>query len=356
MKKYIFKRAGLFLCIAMVSVRVAAELPVQMDPGHPAILYTGRFTDDYRFGWSGSRIETELEGSSISAVLELVSGKTAAITAVVDGQEKTLILNAGQKIYPLAEELEVGKRHRVVLFKRSEGSIGTVKFGGFLLPDGGELFKVAAPERRILVIGDSITCGYGNEAKTVEEGNTVENENGYRSYAAIAARDLNAGLMMICWSGRGMYRNRQVLNDTVDTIPKIFDRTLPAEAGLPWDHSRFIPDVVVINLGTNDMSTQGGKPPLGKDDYIAAYTAFLSRIRSLYPEAKIILSSGPMAYKPVSDWLPEIAAQFEGASTLLYAPLSGAEDRGGHWHPSVKKDKAMAAELTAHIKTRTDWK
>ncbi len=349
------KRITILLCVALFRIYAVAGQPVQVEPSRPEILYTGRFTDDYRFGWSGSRIETELEGASISAVLELTGGKTAGITAVVDGQEKVLIVRPGQKIYPLAEGLESGKRHRIVLFKRSEGSIGTVKFGGFQLPDGGGLFNVAAPERKMLVIGDSITCGYGNEAKTVEEGNSVENENGYMSYAAIAARELNAGLMMVCWSGRGMYRNRQVQNDTAETVPKIFDRTLPAEETPLWDHSRFIPDVVVINLGTNDMSTQGGKPPLSKEDYIAAYTAFIARIRSLAPHSKIILSIGPMAYEPASNWLPEIAAQFTDVTVLLYARPAGPEDRGGHWHPSVKKDKTMAVELVAEVKKMTGW-
>jgi lysophospholipase L1-like esterase len=153
-----------------------------------------------------------------------------------------------------------------------------------------------------------------------------------------------------------MSRNRQVQNDTTDTIPKLFDRILPAEKDPQWDHGQFVPDVVVINLGTNDMSTQGGKPPLNTEDYIAAYTAFIARIRSVAPKSKIIISLGPMAYEPASDWLPEIAAQFNEVTVLLYARPAGAEDRGGHWHPSVKKDKAMAVELMAHIRTLTDWK
>ncbi len=58
----------------------------------------------------------------------------------------------------------------------------------------------------------------------------------------------------------------------------------------------------------------------------------------------------------MSDWLPEIAAQFNNVTVLLYARPAGAEDRGGHWHPSVVKHKAMAAELVEKIIAITEWK
>ncbi len=76
----LFKRVIVLLCVALCRICVASQ-PVQIDPGQPAILYTGRFTDDHRFGWSGSRIKTELKGSAISAVLELVSWNRQGITA-----------------------------------------------------------------------------------------------------------------------------------------------------------------------------------------------------------------------------------------------------------------------------------
>ncbi len=201
------------------------------------------------------------------------------------------------------------------------------------------------------------TCGYGNEAKTLAEGNTVENENGYMSYAPIAARALEADLMMFCWSGRGLFRNRQLNDDQATTIPKIFNQTLPMSGTPEWDHSRFVPDVVVINLGTNDMAEQNGKKaPLPKAGYVAAYKQFITRIRAIAPDSKIIISIGPMGFKPVSEWLPEIAAEFDDVSVLVYAPFTGPEDKGGHYHPSVQKDHAMALELIQAIEGVVSWK
>ncbi len=351
-------KRNVFLCILVCwgcEVYSSSAPSVRMGADHGAIRYLGRFTEDYRFGWSGCSIEIVTDATDVRAVMELVSDDQAGLAVVVDGEARFLKVDKDRQLYVLASGLKPGRQRRIGLFKRTEGSKGTIRFKGFELSAGAQAFRPPDPGRKILVIGDSITCGYGNEAKTVEEGNSVENENGYMSYAAIAARELDADVMMLCWSGKGMYRNRQVQNDTADTIPKLFDHTLPAEAGVPWDHSRFIPDVVVINLGTNDMSTQGGKPPLDKEDYISAYTAFISRIRSVAPKSKIILSLGPMAYEPASNWLPEIAAQFNDVTVLLYARPAGVEDRGGHWHPSVKKDKAMAAELAAEVRNVIRW-
>ncbi len=335
---------------------VAVAQPVPVGPQNEAIRYVGRFTDDYRFGWTGCRIEVDFQGSELSAELEVVDGPAAGLTVVVDGKARFLKISRGRKTYPLFQGMEGSGKHRIALFKRSEGALGTVQFHGFQTSEGAILSRPPERARKMWVIGDSITCGYGNEAATIEEGNTLENENGYMSYAPIAARALNADLMMFCWSGRGLCRNRQLSNDRDKTIPKIFDQTLPMTDSIKWDHARFVPGVVVINLGTNDMAEHDGiKVPLSKDEYVDAYKRFVKRIRSCAPESKIILSIGPMTCAPVGEWLSEIARAFDGVSVLIYSPAQGTEDLGGDYHPRVKKDREMAAELIRVIHRVTGW-
>ena len=351
------KRRLLFLSAALLAcVHATLGLPVEIAPDHPAIRYVGRFSDDHQFGWTGSQIEIEFAGTAVRGAFTLTAGKAAGLTVVVDGNPVFLKILPEQEKVVLADNLSPDQRHHLVVFKRSEGGIGTVQFEGFELSEGATLFKPSEPRRKILVIGDSITCGYGNEAASKEEGNTVENENGYMSYAAIAARNLNADAMLICWSGRGIIRNYGAQGDKLETLPMLFNRILPTQKTPEWDHRRFVPDVVVINLGTNDMNTTGGKPPLDKTAYMGAYEIFLSRIRAFAPNAKTILSIGPMAFEPVSDWLPELAAKDKNTTVLVYEKLSGPEDIGGHWHPTVKKDAKMAAELVAEIQRTMDWK
>lgn len=351
--------AGTVLAFAvfLLSLVPATSLGKEVKPDDPAIRYIGRFTDDYRFAWTGSEIETLVKGESITADLEVVAAGPAGLTVVVDDEPRYLKIGKESQTYTLADGLNPDRIHRVSIVKRSEGARGTVRFGGFGLPDGGELIRPEGTARKLLVIGDSITCGYGNEAEEPSEGNTVDNQNGYMSYALIAAREFDADAMLICWSGRGMFRNRSKHNDQSGTLPEVFDQILPFDADTHWDHARFVPDVIVINLGTNDFAElDGAKPPLNKDDFIGAYTTFLSRLRSLAPDSELILAIGPMQAGPVPGWLPEIASRFEGASVLVFSKYSGKEDIGGHWHPSVRKAETMAHELAALIESTTDWK
>jgi len=346
------RKQVVLLVLAVLAGWGAEAQELHVSPGNGAIRYQGRFTDDHRFGWTGCTIETDFQGSELFADLELVEGSAAALTVVVDGQPRFLKVSKDRRTYLLFQGLKGSGKHRIALFKRSEGCLGTVRFLGFQVSEGATLSRPPGRALKMLVVGDSITCGYGNEARTLAEGNTLENENGYMSYAAIAARMLDADLMMFCWSGRGMYRNYQAENYYEGTIPKIFDRTLPSSAQPEWNHSRFVPDVVVISLGTNDMNLNGGKSPLPKAEFVAAYKGLLDRLRAFAPESRIILGIGPMAFDPVREWLPEIAAEYENTTVLAFSPFAGPEDKGGHYHPSVKKDREMARELVAAIEKK----
>ena len=343
-KKKIVK---LFSEIVILSMLLPLSLLAKaVAPSDTAIRYVGRFTEDFRFAWTGSQIETRFIGTTILADLQVVAAAPAGLTIVVDGEPRFLKLGKGRQTYTLAEGLDPKREHQILIIKRSEGSKGTVRFFGFELPDGGELMRPKALEKKLLFVGDSITCGYGNEASDPSEGNTVENENGYMSYALIASRQLLADAMLVCWSGRGMYRNRSKNHDRSGTLPDLFEQTLPYDKATQWNHDQFIPDVVVINLGTNDSADlNGAKGPLAKADFMATYVAFLKKLRGIAPDAKLILTVGPMQAGPVVDWLPEIAAQFDDAHVLIYSKFAGKADVGGHWHPSVQKHKAMAEQL-----------
>lgn len=348
---------ALLASILLLSLHPAIATAEQIvAPDDSAIRYVGRFTDDYRFSWTGCEIQTKYRGSSIRADLQEVAAAPAGLTVVVNGEPRFLKVGGERKVYTLAEDLDPDRVHRISIIKRSEASKGTVRFYGFVLPEGGELIRPETPTRKLLVIGDSITCGYGNEADDPSEANSVENENGYMSYAMIAARALDADAVLVCWSGRGMFRNRSKQDDQSGTLPKLFDQILPHDADSQLDHSQFVPDVIIINLGTNDSAEHSGaKLPLPKDGFIHAYTAFLKRLREIAPDSKLVLSIGPMQSGPVAGWLPEIAAQFEDASVVIFDKYAGKEDIGAHWHPSVTKNQKMAEQLVGTIRSVTGW-
>ncbi len=69
---------------------------------------------------------------------------------------------------------------------------------------------------------------------------------------------------------------------------------MPEDAKSHWDFSKWVPDVVLINLATNDF---GRKIPDEKG-WTGAYESFLKHVRKNYPNAEIYVASGSM----MGDW------------------------------------------------------
>lgn len=69
-----------------------------------------------------------------------------------------------------------------------------------------------------------------------------------------------------------------------------FNNTIYGSNLEKWDFAQWIPQVVCINLGTNDFSTNNYNAGL----YERAYRNFLQSVRNAYPNAKIVLLNGPM--------------------------------------------------------------
>ncbi len=355
------KRLPLILVLLAVLLTAAAPTlagtgrGVAISPNNPHVVYVGRFTKEYRFGWTGSAIRLRFKGTSVSAKLHLTSNQPAAMQVVIDGKPTRFLLVTKKKTtYVLASGLE-SSSHTVELFKRSEGYLGEARFDGFILSPGATVEQLTPRTRKILIVGDSITCGFGNRATDNHPANSVTLENGYMAYAPIAARRLDARLMMVCWSGKGMYRNYNARNSRKNTMPQLFARTLPMHARPKWNEETYVPDLIIINLGTNDMNRNGYKKPLTADEFLPVYEKFVARLHQHFPKAPVIAAIGPMVTTPISTWLEKLPQKFGFVRTLVFPHLHGKAEHGGAGHPSVKGDIKMADQLTAFIRKTMHW-
>ena len=95
-------------------------------------------------------------------------------------------------VWESTEEKEIELR----LVKVSENARG--KLGIVALETDGEFYQAAEGKPRMEIIGDSITCGFGNEAPNNAFEFKTSEENGWMSYGALAARALGYDLSMIC--------------------------------------------------------------------------------------------------------------------------------------------------------------
>jgi len=305
-----------------------------------------------RFAWSGTGAVVRFTGSVAS--VELRGGQE--YTVIVDGTVQPKLI-ATDGLNTLAQGLTSGE-HTVELYRRTEASQGESEIHGFDF-GGGQLLASDPAVRRLEFIGDSITCGYGDEGANASCGFTPQTENHYLSYAAITARNLQAELSTIAWSGKGVVCNYgDDASSCTDPLPTYYDRILPNRADSVWDFSRFQPDAVVINLGTNDLSTNTDPD---QATFESGYKALLVRVRHAYPNARILCTNGPMLSGTdlnnvrlyIGDAVAELADP--NISTFEIATQDGSDGFGCDSHPSLERHKKMATVVTAALKTALGW-
>jgi hypothetical protein len=326
----------------------------------PGVRFVGRFDGSDpagpRFAWSGSGILARFSGTAVG--VRLAGGQQ--YTVLIDGVEQPKLVSSGD-VDPLAGDLPPGE-HLVELYRRTEANEGEAQFLGFELGAGALLAPPPAAPRRIEIIGDSISCGYGVEGADASCPFTADTENHYLTYGAIAARDVGAELVTVAWSGKGLVCNYgDEETSCVDPMPVYFDRTLPEQADSVWDFDAYQPQAVVINLGTNDFSTDVDPSAA---EFEAAYVSLLERVRDAYPAATVFCTVGPLL---AGADLATVRAAIEGAAAARAAagdtrvevfelaernPNDGA---GCDYHPSPRTHEIMAEALTSALSSALDW-
>jgi hypothetical protein len=343
-----------------------------LDAGPPAVRYVGRFDTSDSAGpkasYPGVRTIVRFEGTGLDATLTQADGfggGPSFFDTIVDGtlQSTPFSVSAGTSTVSVATGLAAGA-HTVELYKRTEARQGTVQFRGFSYPGGGRLLAPAPPRtRRIEIIGNSAVGGYGIESPTTNcPGNTLAGySNARKSVGALAAETLNADLAITGNSGKGVTLNADV-NDR-NTLPILFERTLPENGTSVWTHSKFVPDAVVIGMPNLDIDTPD--PALG-----AAYDAFLMRIRAVYPGAHIFVvvtaystdsfPVGVMTRTRFINVANAVAARRVAAGdSKVYAyamtEYVNGQLTGCGFHPGPALTAQMANELVPWLRTRLGW-
>lgn len=309
-----------------------------------------------RCSWSGTYVVGRFKGTRISARIKDEGFNLFQV--VIDGETKKVLRTdkaKGEALYLLAEGLGDGV-HEISLHRRTEPKVGEAVFYGFDAgPDGKLLPPAPAPERRLELVGDSITNGYGNEGPSGTCGYVNSEQNELATYGAITAKNLHADHTNIAWSGKSIHEMRV-----------LFDKALPQRKDSPvWDYSRYQPQVVVINLGTNNFANVDP----GEALYVRVYEELVHVVRAAYPKAFIVCALGPMltnVYPEGRNALTKARKYMKVAMTKLresdknidfieFPEQNHANGLGCGFHPSLKTHQLMAEQLTAFLKERMGW-
>jgi lysophospholipase L1-like esterase len=277
--------------------------------------------------------------------------------AVVDGTPRpTFTTTTGTASYTLATGLAAGE-HTVALYRQTEGGQGISQLASLTVTGGALVAPPAAPARLIEVIGDSISVGYGTLG-TLNDSDCFPTESHWDAFPSFAARALGAEVSTIGVSGRGVYRNYG--GDMIDTLPKVYERTLTLSASPTWSF-QIQPQVVVINLGTNDISNGKGDPGTPFRD---AYTGLVQNVRTRNPNAYIICTNGPLlSGTELSTIQGHIRAVVQARNTAGDARISyfegippQASDKAAcQYHPNAAEQEIVGNLLATEIRAKLAW-
>jgi lysophospholipase L1-like esterase len=313
----------------------------------------GGISGSAQYSWPGVNIQAEFTGTQVSMTVNNATGNNR-ITVVVDsGMPSTLSMAAGQATVSLASGLTSGT-HDLLIWRNTEASPGSVtNFEGLTgFSSGGTLLAPAdAPSRRIEVIGDSLSVGAGVEGNSTCTGGIDAYTNNYLAYGSVASRAVSADVVTIAYSGIGVYRNYGETTPTATslTMPNRYPYAIPDT--VPWDFALYQPQVVIINLGTNDFGSGDPGTP-----YETAYVSFVQTVRGKYPETYFILIDmyGGNRLTRLNDILATLKS--DGESKVEILSLESVQNNlGCNQHPNVAGQQAMGNALATRLRSVMGW-
>jgi len=339
--------------IAALALLVAAPASFAQTPEAPLPLNVGgrviQDAEGLTFGWPGVYFETAFTGTSVRVRFD---APAEHMRLLVDGEEKMVFRSPG-RVDHLVTGLAPGA-HAVRLEKMTESQTGGGRFFGFFPGEGGSALTPPARTRRIEFIGDSYTVGYGNThpGRTCTREVIHDTTDTTQAFGPLAARRLEADYRVNAYSGFGIVRNYNGGSPDL-SLPTIYPRLKPDDAAHVSDID-WRPQVIVINLGTNDFSTplnpgeRWSSQEALREDYRRTYVDFVRRLQARDPEARFILMGSDMFFADVERVAAALEATAPGRVTTLQ--FGGLDMMGCDYHPSLADHRRLSVLVEEAIR------
>ncbi len=299
---------------------------------------------------NGIALERTAEGiefcASIDGELKFTVESTgdSYFTLFADGERYGERFNAPAGVTELVARLEKG-RHTLRFIKQSEYQcvrcvLTSISFEGEFCE------KPQAREKYVEFIGDSITCGYGNlicgMPSDGSDAGAPKFCDGTRSYAFLAAEAAGVDISVVSYSGIGLVHGwSDIPMKTFYTAKHYVD-----DKGVEkFDFaSARRPDLVVVNLGTNDAYFN-----VQLDEFAEGVRELVKIIRSNYGEdTKILWIYGMMGHASSAATIPTLVS-LGGEANGLYTYELPEDFNGGNGHPSGEAHESCAKLLAPKL-------
>ncbi|MFK0525231.1 GDSL-type esterase/lipase family protein [Paenibacillus illinoisensis] len=335
--------------------------------------------------WTGSAIELQVTGSELWVEVE----------SDYDIHEPwiSILING----VPVSRQMVTAGRYWICIFRgMSEGTVKNVRIvkdvqamsadpGCLLqfhaLKSDGAFLPVEEKPYKIEFIGDSITSGEGAIGARAEEDWIPMWFSAIHNYTYMTAEAMNADYRVVSQSGWGVLTSWD--NNPNNNIPDYYEQVcglLTGEnnqalgAGDPYDFESWQPDVVVINLGSNDggafQTPEWRDPVTGKvhkqrlnedgsyheEDLTAfenAVDRFLVKLRKNNPKAQLVWAYGmlgfpmmPAIYRAVDRYTKRTG---DRGVSVLQLPDTTEETIGARTHPGELSHRRAAETLSEYL-------
>lgn len=263
----------LFLALAGTSLAATGD----GSPTDANLVYVGRWdkstpTAPHSY-WGGAYIRAGFTGTSLSVKL----GRRVDLAVFIDSKPVSMKMGASGTV-SLASGLTEGN-HTVKMVARFQSD--EIVFQGFVLSGGAKTLAPTKTKGLIEFIGNSITSGSVTTNGNISAfpwlvGETLGVDRTAISYPGI------------CLVGNGHYSGngfpgigQEIQYFKLVTPPITPTTTQPGAKD--WDFSVYTPDMVVINIGTNDALAGG----ISAATVQASYINLMKKIRAKLPKTRI---------------------------------------------------------------------
>ncbi len=364
-----FKKSVLLLVFLFLSFSSFAQKAL---PINNSFLYSGRVenlaNDKVLLIGSASSVSFNFKGNSCAISLQSIDSwehhnyVSLELDGVYMGRFK--IEKGAIQSFPVVASAKK-KTHCLTIYKATEASNGTVLFAGTT----AKLTTITSKnKKKIEFIGDSITCGMGNDTAAIPcgMGEWFDQHNAYWAYGPDVSRSLNADFVLSSVSGIGMYRNWNDEHLNEANMPDVYENLyLNKDNSKPYNFT-FQPDLVSICLGTNDLSNGDGKKerlPFNEAIYVSNYINFIKTVYQHAPNTRIVLLNSPMVSGDRNEilvrCLKKVIQAFEKDTqhkTIALFEFQPMKPNGCGSHPDIADDAIMANQLTSFFKKLLDEK
>lgn len=246
----------------------------------------------------------------------------------------------------------------------------------------GEFSEVKERDFKLEFIGDSITSGEGTVGEKDFQDWVSCIFSAVNSYSYLTAEALNADYRVISQSGWGLLCgwDGNPYNSLMERYTRVCsllwgEKQRQCGCDNTHDFSKWQPDVVVLNLGTNDSSAfrqpewkgengetfnlrlneDGSFNEEDKQFWIDAADRALRILRNNNPKAHIVWAYGMLGHEfaPVIEAAINQFKEQTGDENISFVLLPDTTDEtiGSRCHPGRKSHEAATAVLTEHIRS-----